>query len=161
MSKRAAVLSLRLCEGGTNERVFGLRVLMALSLVVLAVGIGPAVRGHATPVRVHPRAPITLTYWWWAESDVPGANMWMGQTIALFEKAHPNIQIKLDIQATDSLISNFQAAAAAHKGPDLATQWATIPVLSQAWAGAIAPLSAYAPKSESAHWVDTSETAYA
>src|SRR5437762_9953355 len=121
-------------------RASGLRVLMALSLVVLAVSVGPAVRGHAMPVRVHPRAPITLTYWWWAESDVPGADKWMRQTIALFQQAHPTIRIKLDIQATDSLISNFQAAAQAHKGPDLATQWATIPVLSQAWAGAIAPL---------------------
>ena len=134
---------------------------MALSLVVVAVGINPAARGHAAAVRAHPRAPITLTYWWWAESDVPGADKWMRQTIALFEKAHPTIQIKLDIQATDALISNFQAAAAAHRGPDLATQWATIPVLSQAWAGAITPLSAYVPKSEIAHWVGTSENAYA
>src|SRR5438132_14019943 len=113
---------------------------MALALVVLAMGIRPAVGGRAATARVHPRAPITLTYWWWAESDVPGADKWMRQTIALFQKAHPTIRIKLDIQATDSLISSFQAAAQANKGPDLATQWATIPALSAAWAGARAPL---------------------
>jgi raffinose/stachyose/melibiose transport system substrate-binding protein len=142
-------------------RGFRLRFLAALSLVVLAVGVAPTTGGHAATVRVHPRAPITLTYWWWAESDVPGADKWMRQTIALFQQAHPSIRIKLDIQATDSLISNFQAAAQAHKGPDLATQWATIPVLSQAWAGAIAPVSDYVPRNEIAQWVNTSENLYA
>ncbi len=105
-------------------------------------------------------APVTVTYWWWAESDVPGADNWMRQTIALFEKAHPNIQIKLDIQSTDTLISSFQAAAAAHRGPDIATQWATIPVVSQAWAGAIVPLNGLIPASEIKHWVGTPENVY-
>ncbi len=124
------------------------------------------------PVVVRPQSPmvatahssasatVTVTYYWWAESDVPGADKWMRQTIALFEKAHPNIQIKLEIQSTDALISNFQAAAAAHRGPDIATQWATIPVVSQAWAGAIAPLSGLIPASEIKHWVGTSENLY-
>src|SRR5205085_4485164 len=156
-SRRVAVLCLTFCEGGSHVRNFRLRFLAALSLVVLAVGVAPTTGGHATTLRVHPRAPITLTYWWWAESDVPGADKWMRQTIALFQQAHPTIRIKLDIQATDSLISNFQAAAQAHKGPDLATQWATIPVLSQAWANAIAPVSNYVPRSEIAQWVSTSE----
>jgi raffinose/stachyose/melibiose transport system substrate-binding protein len=137
------------------------RYLAVLSLVALAVGASTTTASHAVAMRAQPQAPITLTYWWWAESDVPGADKWMQQTIALFQKAHPTIQIKLDIQSTDALISNFQAAAAAHKGPDLATQWATIPVLSQAWANAIASLSDYVPKSEIAHWVSTAENVYA
>jgi ABC-type glycerol-3-phosphate transport system substrate-binding protein len=103
---------------------------------------------------------ITLTYYWWAESDVPGADNWMQQTIALFEKAHPNIQVKLDIQSSDALQSNFAAAAAAHSGPDIATQWATMPVLSQAWSGAIVPLNGLIPASEMKHWVGTAENAY-
>ena len=103
---------------------------------------------------------ITLTYYWWAESDVPGADNWMHQTIALFEKAHPNIRIKLDIQSNDTLQSNFAAAAVAHSGPDIATQWATMPVLSQAWSGAIVPLNGLIPASEMKHWVGTAENAY-
>ena len=142
-------------------RSFGLRLLTLLALVALAAGVSPSTAGRAATTRAHVRAPITITYWWWAEGDVFGADKWMRQTIMLFQKAHPTIRIKLDIQTTDNLTSNFQAAAAAHKGPDLATQWATIPVLSQAWASAIAPLSDYVPRSEIAHWVGTSENAYA
>jgi len=135
-----------------------LKHLLPASLLLLAA-VGhplsqPVARAHTSA------APITLTYWWLAETDVPGADKWMRQTIALYQKAHPNIQIKLDIQGTDTLVSSFQAAAAAHSGPDLATQWATIPVLSQAWAGAIVPLSDYIPASEIAHWASTSENIY-
>jgi len=142
-------------------RGFVLRLLAACSLAALVVGAGFSRGSVAASPHTQQRAAITLTYWWWAESDVTGADNWMRQTIALFEKAHPTIQIKLEIQSTDSLISNFEAAAAAHKGPDLATQWATIPVISQAWAKAIVPLSDYIPKSEIAHWASASENAYA
>src|SRR5438477_4052993 len=142
-------------------RRFGLRLLAVLSLVVLAVGVSPSAAGRAATSRAHLHGPITLTYWWWGESNVTGIDKWLRQTIALFEKAHPGIQIKLDIQSDDNLISNFQAAAAAHKGPDLATQWATIPVLSQAWAHAIVPLSDYIPRGEIAHWASTFENVYA
>ena len=140
-------------------RGIGLRLLAAVSLVVL-VGVGP-LAGRAASTRSTVRSAVTLTYYWWAEDDVPGANKWMRQTIALFEKAHPNIQIKLDIQVTDSLISSFQAAAAAHSGPDLATQWATLNVLSQAWAGATVPLNDYVPAGEIRHWASTAENLYA
>lgn len=140
---------------------FGLRLLTLLSLVVLATGVSPSTAGRAATARANVRAPITITYSWWAEGDVFGADKWMRQTIMLFQKAHPTIRIKLDIQTTDNLTSNFQAAAAAHRGPDLATQWATIPVLSQAWAHAIAPVSDYITRSEIAHWASTSENMYA
>jgi raffinose/stachyose/melibiose transport system substrate-binding protein len=144
-------------------------VIMSVRLVNLATGsflllgliAAPKMGANAAPARHDAQASVTVTDWWWAESDIPGADKWMRQTIALFEKAHPTIQIKLDIQGTDNLISNFQAAAAAHSGPDIATQWATIPVLSQAWAGAISPVSDYIPKSEIAHWANTAENAYA
>src|SRR5579871_2645412 len=96
--------------GTRLKRLLPAALLLAPALTVAHVQ--PAVGARATA------APVTLTYWWWAESDVPGADKWMRQTVALFEKAHPNIQVNLDIQGTDSLISNFQAAAAAHKGPD-------------------------------------------
>jgi|SRR5579883_517005 len=141
-------------------RSTGRRLLAGFSLAALLACLSPSMALHAAGHRLHPRSPITLTYWWWAESDVAGADKWMRQTVALFEKAHPDIQVKIDIQGTDNLISNFQAAAAAHKGPDLATQWATIPVLSQAWAGALAPVSDYVPASETKHWASTIENTY-
>jgi ABC-type glycerol-3-phosphate transport system substrate-binding protein len=128
----------------------------ALCALLLGVGLSP--HGYATPAHA---ATANLSFWFWGESNVIGANKWMKQTISLFEKAHPGITISLDVQGDDNLVSNFQAAAAAHNGPDLATQWATVPVLAQAWAGAIVPLSDYIPKSEIAHWASTAENVYA
>ena len=34
-----------------------------------------------------------LTYWYWAESDAPGANNWLKKEVALYEKAHPKVKI--------------------------------------------------------------------
>src|SRR5690349_15839272 len=79
----------------------------------------------------------SLTYWYWGESDAPGANDWMKARVAEYQTAHPGVTIKLVPQSTDTLIGAFATAAQTKSGPDIATQWATIPVLSQAWAGAI------------------------
>jgi ABC-type glycerol-3-phosphate transport system substrate-binding protein len=128
-----------------------------LAGVVLSVACMHA--GKMTVSPVHAQGAITLDFWFWGESKVTGANKWMRETITLFEKAHPNIHVNLDVQGDDNLVSNFQAAAA-HKGPDLATQWATVPVLEQARTGAAVPLDDYTPKSEIKHWASTAENVY-
>jgi raffinose/stachyose/melibiose transport system substrate-binding protein len=98
-----------------------------------------------------------LTYWYWGESDAPGANKWMKQMIARYEKLHPKVHIKLVPQATDTLIGAFKTASQTKRGPDIATQWATLPVLTPAWTGATAPLSDLIPKSETDNWISTQE----
>jgi raffinose/stachyose/melibiose transport system substrate-binding protein len=98
-----------------------------------------------------------LTYWYWAESDAPGANKWMTAMIAEYEKLHPKVHIKLVLQSTDTLIGAFKSAAQTKKGPDIATQWATLPVLTPAWTGASVPISDYVPKSETDKWIGTKE----
>src|SRR5579872_3304754 len=98
-----------------------------------------------------------LTYWYWAESDAPGANNWLKQEVALYEKSHPKVKITIVIQSTDTLTSAFTTAAQTHSGPDIATQWATLPTLTPAWAGALAPISDYVPESEWKNWISTSE----
>lgn len=98
-----------------------------------------------------------LTYWYWGESDAPGANDWMKARIADYEKQHPGVKINLVLQSTDTLIGAFTTAAQTKSGPDIATQWATIPVLSQAWAGAVAPISDYVPEDQRANWIGTQE----
>ena len=101
-----------------------------------------------------------LTYWYWGEGDAPGANDWMKARIADYEKLHPGVSIKLVPQSTDTLIGAFTTAAQTKTGPDIATQWATIPVLSQVWAGAVAPLSDYVPADQRSHWIGTQENTY-
>jgi ABC-type glycerol-3-phosphate transport system substrate-binding protein len=98
-----------------------------------------------------------LTYWYWAESDAPGANKWMKAMISKYEAAHPKVKIKLVPQGTDTLIGAFKTASQTKKGPDIATQWATLPTLTPAWTGASVPISDYIPKSETDNWIGTDE----
>jgi raffinose/stachyose/melibiose transport system substrate-binding protein len=98
-----------------------------------------------------------LTYWYWAESDAPGANNWLKKQIALYEQSHPKVKVNMVIQSTDTLTSAFTTAAQTHSGPDIATQWATLPTLTPAWSGATVPISDYVPKSEWQNWISTSE----
>lgn len=103
---------------------------------------------------------VKLTFWFWAESDAPGANDWIKETIDKYKQAHPNVDIELVIQSTDTFTATFQAAAAAKSGPDIAMQWATMPVLSQVWADAVVPLSDYIPADELKHWLNVNENEY-
>ena len=55
--------------------------------------------------------PVELTFWWWAESDAPGADKWLEETIAAYQKAPPEYHGQDGAQSTDTLISAFTAAA--------------------------------------------------
>ncbi|HEY2653354.1 MAG TPA: extracellular solute-binding protein [Solirubrobacteraceae bacterium] len=99
----------------------------------------------------------TMTYWWWGESDAPGANNWMQSMIGKYEKLHPKVHINLVPQGDATLEGAFTSAAATKSGPDIATQFATLPTLTPAWNGDIAPISDYVPKSEWSNWIDTQE----
>ena len=81
--------------------------------------------------------PVNLTFWWWAESDAPGANAWLDEAVEAYKAVKPNVTIEVVEQATDTFIPTFQTAAAAKEGPDIAAQWATGPVLTQVWGGAV------------------------
>src|SRR4051794_11395500 len=99
----------------------------------------------------------TVTYWYWGESDAPGANEWMKARAADYHTQHPGVTINVVPQATDTLIGAFATAAQSRTGPDIATQWATIPVLSQAWGGAITPISDLVPAAQRSTWIGTQE----
>lgn len=99
----------------------------------------------------------SLTYWYWGEDDAPGANGWLKKEVALYEKAHPKVKISVVTQSTDTLTSAFTTAAQTRSGPDIATQWATLPVLTPAWSGASVPISDYVPASEIKNWIGTAE----
>ena len=126
----------------------------------LAVVAGAFASGAASkPARVTADDPnnANLTYWYWAESDAPGANGWIKKEVAIYEKAHPKVKITVVTQSTDTLTSAFTTAAQTKSGPDIATQWATLPVLTPAWNGASVPISDYVPASEIKNWISTSE----
>jgi raffinose/stachyose/melibiose transport system substrate-binding protein len=113
----------------------------------------PGAKGSAADDPEH----ASLTYWYWGESDAPGANDWMKARVAEYHTAHPGVTIKLVPQSTDTLIGAFATAAQTKSGPDIATQWATIPVLSQAWSGAITAISDLVPDDQRKNWIGVQE----
>ena len=105
--------------------------------------------------------PVTLEFWYWAESDAPGADKWMAETVAEYKEVQPNVTVNVVSQPTDTLMSAFQTAAASKSGPDIASQWATGPVLSFVWSESVAPISDLVPTDEMKHWLNTNENVYA
>ncbi len=126
---------------------------LALGATVFATVLHPSRRGRSRTIPNN----ANLTYWYWAEPDAPGANAWLKRQVAAYEKLHPKVKINVVIQSTDTLTSAFTTAAQTKSGPDIATQWATLPVLTPAWSGASVPISDYVPASEMKNWIGTAE----
>jgi raffinose/stachyose/melibiose transport system substrate-binding protein len=126
---------------------------LALVVVILlsACGAKPAASGNEK---------IDLTFWYWAESDAPGADAWMTETVEAYKKVQPNVTVNVVPQSTDTLISAFQSAATAKSGPDIASQWATGPVLGFVWQDALVPVSDYVPQTEMKNWLNVDENKY-
>lgn len=124
-------------------------------LCVAATGLGVAV----IPVTTQASAAgkTNINYWFWGESDIPGISKWMTQRIATYEKANPNVTITLVPQSNTTIISSFQLASQSKSGPDVDTQWATLPTLLPALQGDVTPISNYVSKSEMSHWLNTNE----
>ena len=129
-------------------------LVVALAIVVAGLGSASASNG------AFPTEPVNLTMWWWGEQEAKGATGWLNQTIALYNKKHPNVKIKPVLQTTDGLIPAFKAAAAAKKGPDIQYFWGGIWALDDAWAGNTKAVSDYIPRSELKHYLNASEETY-
>jgi raffinose/stachyose/melibiose transport system substrate-binding protein len=143
--------------GHPLRRVAGVAVMAAAAVTAAACTASSPSGGGGASGGAGDAEKAGLTYWYWGESDAPGANDWMKARIAEYQKQHSGVKINLVQQSTDTLIGAFNTAAQTKSGPDIATQWATIPVLSQAWAGAVAPLSDYVPEGQRANWLGTQE----
>ena len=153
----------------TLSRLGGLAV--ASSLILSACGgasttTAPSAADSAAPgasaaaPSVAASEPVSLDFWYWAESDAPGADKWMAETVAEYQKLNPNVTVNVVPQSADTLISAFQTAVASKSGPDMASQWATGPVLSFVWQDSVNPISDLVPADEIAHWLNTNENTY-
>ena len=143
--------------------LYRLFALLLVSAMLLA-GCAQATATQQAPAPAATEAPkeepIELTFWYWAESDAPGADAWMAETVEAYKKIKPNVTMTVVPQSTDTLISAFQAAATAKSGPDIASQWATGPVLGFVWQDALVPVSDYVPADELKNWLNTNENTY-
>ena len=121
----------------------------------------PAAPATAAPATAAPaQTPVHLVVWWWGEQEAPGAQKWMDDTVATYEKLHPNVTIETVLQSTDSLIPAFTSAAAAKSGPDIQYFWGGIYTLENAWTGAIIPVDSLIPADEMSHYINNFERSY-
>jgi raffinose/stachyose/melibiose transport system substrate-binding protein len=129
---------------------FTFRLFILILITAMAVGLRP----------VAAQQKVELTFWYWAESDAPGADKWMADTVEAYKKVQPNITVTVVAQSTDTLIGAFQAAVTADSGPDIASQWATGPVLSFVWQDALVPMDGNVAPDEMKHWLNLNENKY-
>lgn len=87
--------------------------------------------------------PVELVFWWWGVQDEPGLDIWLEETIEMYESEHPNVTINAVLQSTEELIPAFQTAAQARSGPDLEFFWAGISTMEPVFSGFLAPISDY------------------
>jgi raffinose/stachyose/melibiose transport system substrate-binding protein len=132
--------------------------LVTLALIAVIALSACAPKG-ATPTAAA-NAPVDLTFWYWAESDAPGADAWMQESVAAYKQIKPNVTVNVVPQSTDTLISAFQSAVTAGSGPDIASQWATGPVLGFVWQDALVPVSDYVSQDEMKNWLNVDENKY-
>ena len=87
-------------------------------VAVAAVGVLPGPHSPSPPTK---HAGVTLTLW--HNYGTEGNAVATKNLVAAFEKANPNITIKVVSQPADNYFALFQAASIAHTGPDIAVQW--------------------------------------
>ena len=74
--------------------------------------------------------------WWWGEQELPGLQAFVEDSV----KNYKNATVKTMLQDTAVVISQFQTAAAAHKGPDIQYLWNGIYHMESVWLGYLRPL---------------------
>ena len=134
---------------------------LGLAAMLLAAACGQAATSTTSPgATAGAGEKVELTFWYWAESDAPGADKWMAETVEKYKAVKPNVTVNVVPQSTDTLISAFQAAVTAGSGPDIASQWATGPVLGFVWQDALVPVSDYVAADEMSNWLNVDENKY-
>jgi raffinose/stachyose/melibiose transport system substrate-binding protein len=85
--------------------------------------------------------PVKLVMWWWGESEAPGMEPWVKETIKQFEAKNPNIQVETVLQGVDNVVGDFTTASGAGNPPDLQYFWNGTNHMENVWRGYIEPLN--------------------
>ena len=135
-----------------QSRRWQLRSMLLVGLLALTstVGLRPATA----------QADVTLTWWWWGTGDVPTMRDWVDWVAGAYQEAHPNVTINAEERTDADIFTAFEAAAAAGEGPDIAPQWAGMPVMAQVWAGHVAPVSDLVDAAELEQWLNVGENEF-
>ena len=92
--------------------------------------------------------PVELVMWWWGETELQGLTGWLEDTVAIFEKEHPNVTVSTTLQDTVNVFSDFPTASAAGNTPDIQFSWNGIYAMEWVWLDHVAPLNGLIPADE-------------
>jgi len=123
-------------------------VVASLAVIVSMLAVQASAPVHAAPPAAE---PTKLTVWWWGEQEAPGLEKWMDETVAMYMKEHPDVQVETVLQSTDGLYPAFRAAGEAKQGPDVQYLWSGIWTMEDVWKGNVAPISDLMGESELSH----------
>jgi len=123
-----------------RKTVYLLTVSILIASLMIFIGAKEKVTEEAVPTE---EEQVELTWWWWGEQDEPGLEMWVKETVKMYEAEHPNVKIKTVLQDTETVIPAFNAAAQARSGPDIQFLWAGTFTMEPVFNGYIAPISDY------------------
>ena len=88
------------------------------------------------PLRAARADAAALNMWWWGEQELPGLQAFVDDSV----KSYTAAAVKPMLQDTNVVISQFQTAAAAGKGPDIQYLWNGIYHMESVWLGYLQPL---------------------
>jgi raffinose/stachyose/melibiose transport system substrate-binding protein len=100
------------------------------------LGAGAALGGMLPSLLAQADTP-TLNMWWWGEQELPGLQAFVEDSVKNYSAA----SVKTMLQDTNVVISQFQTAAAAGKGPDVQYLWNGIYHMESVWLGYLQPLN--------------------
>lgn len=94
---------------------------------------------------------VKLVIWWWGETEAQGLEPWMEETVPMFEKEYPNIEVEAVLQSIEQVFAGFQAAVEAGDVPDIQFFFGGIWCLEQAFLGNVQPFSKFFTQEELDH----------
>lgn len=108
----------------------GLALALATCLILVACGTGNS----------SSNGPVDLVVW--TNTDTIGVK-WFNTEIAVFEKAHPNIHVKVLQESQSNDYAKYTTAITGHKAPDLMLTYSYPIVPTWAKAGFLKPMDSY------------------
>src|SRR5690348_7792019 len=104
--------------GSRRRRPMRRRTIAAALGAAVVVGVAGAGAASSAP-RATKTTTLTLWHNYGTEGNAPATNA----LVAAFEKANPNIKIKVVSQPAANYFALLQSSSISHSGPDLAVMW--------------------------------------
>ena len=70
--------------------------------IILATAHGVLAEGLGSDFDASKAGDQTLTLWWLGNQEVPGIETWMAESVAEYQKLHPNITVNTVLQPVDT-----------------------------------------------------------